>query len=233
MSENRLELLAAYQRDARAHAQAARLSDPARVIYMLGLHLSQVTGTSALAVVSQRLNGDAVLSRVEGVETFKGTPYQDIVLRVKEVMTAACPCPELRGLCVDLSTTGGAIGEVFDAADLPYVPYVIAESERSEAGCVSLKDLVGVLQRLVQGGRFQIRSDAPGVDGLLKELRAFEVAVDGQRKATFRAGAMTPARVLAIGLATWDCYWFQHMLWPEIDELPAQRAARARFSEGY
>lgn len=228
----RQQLFAQFHRDACAHAQALRLTNPGRVLFMGALHLSQVTGTSALAVVSQQLVGAATQTRVESVETFKGTAYTDIVLRAKEVMNAACPWPELRGFGVDFTVTGDAIGELFDAVDLAYCPHTIEEGD-SGAERVSLKNLVTTLQRLIQGGRFQIRTDAPGVDGLLKELRTFEVAVDGQRHTVFKSGATTPARILAVCLAVWDLYWYEHMLWPELTESPEQRAARAHFAEGY
>lgn len=218
--------LAECQRQSRARAIAKRLSERDRVLFMLGLHISQVTAVSSLACVSMRLAGDTTHFQVDAVRRFPvGTSYGVIFHDTKKVLDAVRQPVEMKGLAVDLTVTGRSMGELLSKTGLRYVPYTIEDCGSSGASKVSLRDLVTKLQTMIQTGRFRIRADMPDLDGLLHELKTFEVSIDASGHSAFKSGATTPARVLAIGLAVWDLWFHELVLWPELSR-------RAEFAEG-
>lgn len=153
--------------------------------YLVGLDLGQAQDHSALVILEQttasRKGFDPVhcyaLRYLQRWEL--NTPYTDIVEHVSRLMNRA-PLPGA-ALCVDATGVGRAVVDLFRKAKLParLVPITITGGHtmtRVQGGFhVPKKDLVGIMQALLQSRRLRFAADLPQTAVLLKELAAFRV----------------------------------------------------------
>jgi hypothetical protein len=139
-----------------------------------------------------------------------GTPYTTVVADV--VNLAARPplpgCP----LIVDATGVGKAVVEMFRAAPLQVtlhpVTITFGGSATLQPGggySVPKKDLVAVMQTLVQMRRFQIAPGLADAEVLARELQAFRVKLTAAGNETFEAWRCHDHDdlVLSVALACW------------------------------
>jgi hypothetical protein len=189
--------------------------------YFVGLDLGQAQDYTALAVLARpRLTGGARGEAakppyaVPHLQRFPlGTPYPRIVERVVELLRT----PHLKDAFVVADQTGvgrAVVDMLTDAMEGRFVgdfcPVTITaghEVTLSEVGQfrVPKKELVGVLQVLLQTRRLRIARALPQASILTKELETFQVRITAAANETF--GAWREGQhddlVLAVALAAW------------------------------
>jgi hypothetical protein len=189
--------------------------------YLVGLDLGQAQDYTALAVLTRpRLvggeRGDALKPpyAVPHLRRFPlGTPYPRIVEQVVALLQA----PPLRGsfLVADQTGVGRAVVDMLTEAldgnvTCHFCPVTITAGHDvtlSEAGQfrVPKKELVGVLQVLLQTRRLRIAQALPDAAVLADELKTFQVKITEAANETF--GAWSEGQhddlVLAVALAAW------------------------------
>jgi hypothetical protein len=164
------------------------------------------------------VSGEVVEYHLRDLRRFPlGTPYPDIVEWVAGLMEH----PQLRGatLVVDATGVGAAVLDLLRDRGLGPVPVWITAGERAEGvgdgWRVPKRDLVAVVQVLLQTGRLKLAAGLPEVVTLAGELRAFSVKfTPGGRDVygVWREGQHDDL-VLALALACW---------WGERGEASAQ-----------
>lgn len=186
----------------------------------VGLDLGQAQDFTALAVLTRpRLSGAAGEDQtpayaVPHLERFPlGTPYPEVVAQVVQLLRA----PPLRGsmLVVDQTGVGRAVVDMLTAAmtgrvTCQMLPVTITAGQavtEGEGGQVRVpkKELVGVLQVLLQTRRLKVASGLKDAATLVRELETFRVKVTEAANETFgtwREGQHDDL-VLAVGLAAW------------------------------
>jgi hypothetical protein len=135
-----------------------------------------------------------------------GTAYPAIVRDVAAMMDR----PEIRGrtdLVIDRTGVGRAVFDMFEEARLQPHGITITGGETPGYGTVPKKDLVGVLQAGLQGGRIKIAPELPEAALLVGELQNFEVRVSlstghASYAADWRSGTHDDL-VLALACAVW------------------------------
>jgi hypothetical protein len=136
-----------------------------------------------------------------------GTPYPDIVEWVAGLMEH----PQLRGatLVVDATGVGAAVLDLLRDRGLGPVPVWITAGERAEGvgdgWRVPKRDLVAVIQVLLQTGRLKLAAGLPEVATLVQELREFRVRYTPTGRDVYgvwREGEHDDL-VLALALAVW------------------------------
>lgn len=137
------------------------------------------------------------------------TPYTRIAKGMKKMMTT----PEmLEGSCliVDATGVGKAVVDLLTQEGLFLYPVTITGGEKvnrdGNAFTVPKRDLVAVLQVLLQNERLQISAELPLAQTLVKELLDFKMKIDARTAhesfGAWREGAHDDL-VLATALAAW------------------------------
>jgi len=157
--------------------------------FILGLDLGQSQDYTALAILEQLEQEQAVT--VEGsraakkvyhyhvrrLERTRGTPYPQIVARVKEIKSRL----EGAALVIDSTGVGQPVFDMFEQTGLKPTGIYIHGGDRvtHEGGTyrVPKRDLVGVLQVLLQNSRLKV-APGPLSDTLAKEMLNFKVKID-------------------------------------------------------
>jgi hypothetical protein len=185
--------------------------------FILGLDLGQSQDYTALAILEQLEQEQA--ATVEGsraakkiyhyhirrLERTRGTPYPQIVARIKEIMS------KLEGvsLVIDQTGVGAPVVDMFNQAALKPIGVLIHGGDRvtheGSTWRVPKRDLVGVLQVLLQNQRLKV-APGPLSDTLAKEMLNFKVKIDPltahDSYSTWRE-AEHDDLVLAVALACW------------------------------
>lgn len=137
------------------------------------------------------------------------TPYTRISRAMKQVMTA----PEiLAGSClvVDATGVGKAVVDLLKQEGLPLYQVTITGGEKvnrdGNAFTVPKRDLVAILQILLQNKRLQISANLPLAQLLVKELLDFKMKIDAKTAhesfGAWREGSHDDL-VLATAMAAW------------------------------
>jgi hypothetical protein len=183
-------------------------------LYTVGLDLGQVSDPTALAVLEHRWDeGEPAFDCPHLRRWPLGTPYPDIVRDVAGVLRT----PALGGaaLVVDGTGVGRAVVDLFSAAGLAPVPVTIHGGEQVTADeqggfRVPKRDLAGVLQVLLQGGRLRIARGLPAATLLAAELLNFRVKINLKTAhdtyEAWREGDHDDL-VLAVALAAWHAVY--------------------------
>ncbi len=197
--------------------------------YFVGLDLGQAQDFTALAVLerpppeSAKARGEPPVYSVRHLQRFPlGTPYTAIVREVDR-LTAA---PPLKGcaLVVDSTGVGKAVVDLFREAGLPVWlrSVLITAGHAVNVGDdgtwhVAKKELVSVLQVLLQNRRLKVAQSLPEAQTLAQELQNFRVKVTTAGNETFEAWRDRDHDdlVLAVALAAW---WAQRMGTPAVVE---------------
>ena len=156
-------------------------------MFFIGLDLGQSRDYTALAILEKleqlapgeagELGGRAVY-HVRRLERTRGTPYPDIVARVKEIIGKL----EGASLVVDQTGVGAPVVDMFEQAGLNPIGIYIHGGDRvtneRDTYRVPKRDLVGVLQVLLQNGRLKVASELELADVLIREMLNFKVKID-------------------------------------------------------
>lgn len=192
-----------------------------RFSYFVGLDLGQAQDYSALAVLQRRWVPPGAPSdqrrppyALRYLKRYPlGTAYPEVFASVRTVLQA----PALRGalLVVDQTGVGKAVVDMLhdtllhqvDALFCPVLLTAGVGSGQSETGFMEIakKELVGVLQVLLQTQRLQLARSLPDVPLLVKELENFRAKVSLVKTdplESWREGQHDDL-VFAVGLAAW------------------------------
>jgi hypothetical protein len=184
--------------------------------YFAGLDLGQVTDPSALAVAEriQPKEGRAVY-HFRYLERLKlGTPYPQQVAHVKGIIERP-PLRHNTTLALDYTGLGRPVADMFSLVRMPCALYTVGihggdkaawdEEDRSLVR-VPKRDLVAVVQVLLQSERLKIAEALPEAKTLVKELLNFKVKIDPQTAhdsySAWRENIHDDL-VLAVALACW------------------------------
>jgi len=190
------------------------ISVPAGPRFFVGLDLGQVQDPTAVVIVEQQGTAQptphAAIYAVRHLHRFPlGTPYPVIVTEVHGLLLQ----PSLQGhtrLVVDATGCGRPVVDLLTQARLDPVAVSIHGGDQvSHDGRhwrVPKRDLVGVLQVLLQTERLKIAAALPLAQTLTQELLTFRVTIDPRTAhdsySAWREG-MHDDLVLACALACW------------------------------
>lgn len=188
--------------------------------FILGLDLGQSQDYTALAILEWLEQEQEKAATVEGsraakkiyhyhirrLERTRGTPYPQIVARVKEIMSKL----EGAALVIDQTGVGAPVVDMFKQAALKPIGVLIHGGDRvTQEGStwrVPKRDLVGVLQVLLQNSRLKVAGELELADVLTREMLNFKVKID-PLTAHDSYSAWREAEhddlVLAVALAAW------------------------------
>ena len=178
--------------------------------YLVGLDLGQVQDYTALVIAEQQATPPAASYQIRHLERFAlGTAYPLIVTAVQTLL----PQPPLQGhaaLVVDATGCGRPVVDLLTQARLDPVAVSIHGGDQvSHEGRywrVPKRDLVGVLQVLLQTQRLKVAEALPLAHVLVQEMLTFRVTIDAstahESYAAWREG-MHDDLVLACALACW------------------------------
>lgn len=182
--------------------------------YVVGLDLGQAQDPTALVVVERSPGAtaaDPVYYRVRYLRRWAlWTPYPKIVADVRDLLERAPLKEALAGLVVDATGVGAAVVDLFERTGVGVWPVPVTITAGSEAHegfegwRVPKRDLVGVLQVLLQNRRLRVATALPDAARLLEEMEQFRVQITERGRDTYAAavGAHDDL-VVALALACW------------------------------
>jgi hypothetical protein len=188
------------------------------VNYFAGLDLGQVNDFTALAILTRRANdclrpGQRPVYALGYLERYPmGTPYREIFASVRTMLRS--PPVHQTILAVDTTGVGQAVLELLEETLSGQVSCLLCRAcitscmtianVASANQCIPKKELVGVLQVLLQNRRLQIPRSLPHAQVLLNELLTFKMKLKApkadQALQDWRKGPQDDL-IFAIGLA--------------------------------
>ena len=175
-------------------------------MFIVGLDLGQAKDYTALCIVEKLEQEGGAIYYVRRLERTRGTSYPDVVKRVEEILG------KLSGACdlvVDQTGVGQPVFDMFTKASLKPLGVQIHGGDRvtneGRTYRVPKRDLVGVLQVLLQNQRLKI-TPGPLSDTLATEMLNFMVKIDpATAHDSYSAWreAYHDDLVLSVGLACW------------------------------
>lgn len=177
--------------------------------FFAGLDLGQSADYTALTIADRITTGEKRAYHIRHLQRFKlGTPYPQIV-KVVNALTLNVKDMEL---AIDATGVGAAVVDMFNVAKLScpsYAIYIHGGDKVTREGNkyrVPKRDLVSVVQVLLQNGALKIAEDLAEAKTLVKELLNFKVTIDPvtahDSYAAWRENAHDDL-VLATAMATW------------------------------
>jgi hypothetical protein len=149
--------------------------------FFVGLDLGQSQDYTALSILERLKNDKGDAYHVRHLERIRGAPYPAIVDKTAKIMQS----PELKdcaSLVVDQTGVGAPVVDLFEQAGLKPVGVLIhggdKASHEGESWRVPKRDLVGVLQVLLQTGRLKVASKLKLGPVLSQEMLNFKVKID-------------------------------------------------------
>jgi hypothetical protein len=178
--------------------------------YFAGLDLGQASEHTALAVLGKRQSHGRTDYAVRHLQRWPpGTPYHGIATDVR----LALATPELAGchLIIDRTGVGRAAAALFEALTDSVRSVIVSAGHAVSCGedgsvHVPKKELVAVLQVLLQGRRLQVASRLPLAETLVREMESFNVTVTAAGSGLdlgWREREHDDL-VLAVAVAAWD-----------------------------
>jgi hypothetical protein len=186
-----------------------------RAPYVLGLDLGQAQDPTALAVLERAPGAaaaDPVFHLVRHLYRWPlWTPYPRIVTDVRGLLDRPPLQRASAALVVDATGVGAAVVDLFQHRRLGVrlVPVTITSGaeahEATEGWRVPKRDLVGVVQVLLQHRRLRIAQALAEAETLLTEMEGFRVQISAAGRDTYGAGpeGTHDDLVLAVALACW------------------------------
>jgi hypothetical protein len=189
--------------------------------FVVGIDLGQVSDYTALTIIEKVIEptGEIDTSFRKLTRTFYnlrhlerpelGTPYPQIVERVKTIMKTEPLVSGDTDLVVDGTGCGRPVVDLFEEAELlPIAVTITGGDQESQDGSdwrVPKKNLVGSLQVAFQTECLKIKRDLPLAPILIKELLNFKAKININAHASFEAWreADHDDCVLATALALW------------------------------
>lgn len=151
------------------------------VKFYIGLDLGQASDYTALIILQEVPDPAGNVYHVRRLERVRGEPYPNVAKKVKEIMTT----PALAGytdLVVDQTGVGTPVVDLFRQAGLkPVAVSIHGGANVTREGNnwnVPKRDLVGVLQVLLQTGRFKVSDKLKLGPVLQAEMLNFKVKID-------------------------------------------------------
>lgn len=184
--------------------------------FIVGLDLGQQQDYTALAIIES--TGEVY--SVRHLERFKlGTSYSKIVKRVKKLSQGE-PLQGRAPLVVDATGVGRAVVDMLRQADLAPMAITITAGAAvahpaPDEWHVPKRDLVGVLQVLLQNGHLKVAEELPEASVLKREMLGFKVKITQAANdiyGTWREGEHDDL-VLAVAVA---CWWGKNRPEPRI-----------------
>jgi|SRR5581483_9454426 len=180
--------------------------------FFAGLDLGQSADFTALAIAERIITSDKLRYEVRHLERFPlGTPYPDIVVKMKALVSTPALADNVT-LAIDATGVGAPVVDMFTVAQLPcpwYAIHIHGGDKVTREGRhyrVPKRDLVSVVQVLLQSERLKIGATLPAAKTLIAELLNFRIKIDPQTAhdsyAAWREGIHDDL-VLATALATW------------------------------
>jgi hypothetical protein len=205
----------------REKAVAARQT---RVRFIIGLDLGQAADYTAVSVLESQDGPDGAVPETQLVSTRRyhcrhlerltlGTSYPAVVDHVARLLAtpalAAAVAQRETALVVDATGVGRPVVDMLCQARLaPIAVTITSRSTVTGDGSmwhVPKRDLVGVLQVLLQGERLKFAAGLPSISTLVAEMMAFRMKITETGNDTYgawREGAHDDL-VLAVAVATW------------------------------
>jgi hypothetical protein len=185
--------------------------------FVVGVDLGQASDYTAISVLERlKIDGRKEYTyHVRHLERARGEPYPSIVARVTKMVHS----PMLEGnteLVIDQTGCGRPVFDMFEQAGLDAIGISIhggdSVSHERDNWRVPKRDLVGVLQVLLQTGRLKVASKLALGPVLQEEMLNFKVKID-PATAHDSYSAWREADhddlVLSVAMAAW---WGQHCL---------------------
>ena len=195
--------------------------------YFLGLDLGQAQDPTALAVIERASwRGNFPQYSCRHLRRWQlGTPYTKIVQDVDRMAWAIGPSGQLllpgATLVVDGTGVGRAVVDMFrqipalssrTRAVVITFGHATTFDRMSGAWHVAKKELVGILQALMQTGRLKVASSLSDAQILIKELLNFRAKITTAGNETFEAWRERDHDDLVLGLAVALWYAEKHPL---------------------
>lgn len=181
--------------------------------YYLGLDLGQSKDFTALVILEKHgSDRDTAEYHARHLQRYElGTPYPSIVADVAGLLRRAVFQARRPTLAIDGTGVGAPVVDIFKRERLPadLCPILITggDSVTRENGVtrVPKRDLVGVVQVMLQTSRLKIAAELPEAATLTRELQNFQVKITESANDTYgawREGTHDDL-VLALALALW------------------------------
>jgi hypothetical protein len=179
------------------------------VRFFVGLDLGQANDYTALSILERRIVERESSYDVRRLERVRGMPYPDIIDRVTQIMRSTALINEA-ALIVDQTGVGQPVVDSFRKAGLKPIGIMIHGGDRAtregSTWRVPKRDLVGVLQVLLQNSRLRVSWKLKLAKVLSGEMLNFKVKID-QATAHDSYSAWREADhddlLLAVALAAW------------------------------
>lgn len=185
--------------------------------YVVGLDLGQAADFTALAVIERSAGAAGSDHPVYAVRHLQRWPLRTAYTQLVSDVTQLLQRPPLKGatqaLVVDATGVGAAVVDLFKEASLGadnLVPVTITsgadvQGDDRAGWRVPKRDLVGVVQVLLQHRRLKIAASLREAETLLKELEGFRVKISAAGNDTWGAwrDGTHDDLVLAVALACW------------------------------
>ena len=149
--------------------------------FFIGLDLGQASDYSALIIIQRLIEAGESIYHIRRLERIRGEPYPDIAKKVLAVMQA----PALAGktdLVVDQTGVGRPVVDLLRESRLDPIAVSIhggaTVSREGRDWKTPKRDLVGVLQVLLQGGRLKVSNKLKLGPILQTEMLNFRVKID-------------------------------------------------------
>jgi hypothetical protein len=149
--------------------------------FFVGLDLGQSRDYTALSILERLKNDKECVYHVRHLERIRGAPYPSIVEKTDRIMQS----PGLKGcasLVVDQTGVGAPVIDLFQQAGLEPVGVLIhggdKASHEGQSWRVPKRDLVGVLQVLLQTERLKVAGKLKLGPVLSQEMLNFRVLID-------------------------------------------------------
>ena len=149
--------------------------------FFIGLDLGQASDYTALIIIQRLIEAGESVYHVRRLERIRGEPYPDIAKKVLAVQKA----PALAGkadLIVDSTGVGAPVVDLLRESRLDPIAISIhggaTVSREGRDWKVPKRDLVGVLQVLLQSGRLKVSNKLKLGPVLQAEMLNFKVKID-------------------------------------------------------
>ncbi len=149
--------------------------------FFIGLDLGQASDYTALIIIQRLIEAGESIYHVRRLERIRGEPYPDIAKKVLAVQKA----PALAGkadLIVDSTGVGAPVVDLLRESRLDPIAISIhggaTVSREGRDWKVPKRDLVGVLQVLLQSGRLKVSNKLKLGPVLQAEMLNFRVKID-------------------------------------------------------
>lgn len=151
------------------------------VKFYIGLDLGQASDYTALIILQEVPDPAGNIYHIRRLERIRGAPYPEIAEKVKAIMASPALADDT-ALVVDQTGVGAPVVDLLRQAGLKPVAVSIhggANVTREGSNWkVPKRDLVGVLQVLLQAGRFKVSDKLKLGPVLQAEMLNFKVKID-------------------------------------------------------